>query len=126
MNAGGGVGGGLALNSNALTFKGEVHSRMAIYFCYANKKFIQRYVIHHDMLFKDMLFFAVAFVFQNACLCSSILLKQSSKKYKKQGVSTIKIYLLNFRLSSLTSCIHYQLQDGGVQLSSFGNDFVGL
>ncbi len=71
-------------------------------------------------------FFVVAFVCQNAFLCSSILVKQSSKKYKKQGVSTIKIFPPNFRLSSLTSRIHYQLQDGGFQLSSFGKDFVGL
>ncbi len=28
--------------------KGEVHSKMAIYFLYANKKFIQRYVIHQN------------------------------------------------------------------------------
>ncbi len=36
-------------------------------------------------------FFVVAFVCQNSCLCSSILLKQPSKKFKKQVVSTIKI-----------------------------------
>ena len=28
--------------------KGEVHSRMAIYFLYANKKFIQKYVVHQN------------------------------------------------------------------------------
>ncbi len=32
--------------SKDIYFKGEVHSRMAMYFLYANKKFIQRYVIH--------------------------------------------------------------------------------
>ncbi len=31
-----------------LTIKGEVHSRMAIYFLDANKKFIQRYVIYQN------------------------------------------------------------------------------
>ena len=30
------------------SFKGEVHSRMAIYFLYANKTFIQKYVIHQN------------------------------------------------------------------------------
>ena len=30
------------------TLKGEVHSRMAIYFLYANKKFLQKYVIHQN------------------------------------------------------------------------------
>ncbi len=29
-------------------FKGEVHSRMAVYFLHANKKFTQRYVIHQN------------------------------------------------------------------------------
>ncbi len=77
-------------------------------------------------IFETPCFLVVAFVCQNACLCSSILLKQSSTKYKKQGVSTIKISPPNFRLTSFTSRIHYQLQDGGVQLSSFGRDFVGL
>ena len=28
--------------------KGEVHSRMAIYFLYANKTFIQKYIIHQN------------------------------------------------------------------------------
>ena len=31
-----------------LKFKGELHSRMAIYFLYANKTFIQKYVIHQN------------------------------------------------------------------------------
>ena len=31
-----------------LSLKGEVHSRMAIYFLYANKKFLQKYVIHQN------------------------------------------------------------------------------
>ena len=31
-----------------LELKGEVHSRMAIYFLYANKKFLQKYVIHQN------------------------------------------------------------------------------
>ena len=36
-------------------FKGEVHSRMAIYFLYANKKFIQKYVIHQNFSFQRAL-----------------------------------------------------------------------
>ncbi len=35
-------------NAYTVIIKGEVHSRMAIYFLYANKKFIQRYVIHQN------------------------------------------------------------------------------
>ena len=35
--------------------KGEVHSRMAIYFLYANKKFIQKYVIHQNFSFQRAL-----------------------------------------------------------------------
>ena len=38
-----------------LNFKGEVHSRMAIYFLYANKKFIQKYVIHQNFSFQRAL-----------------------------------------------------------------------
>ena len=36
-------------------FKGEVHSRMAIYFLYANKKVIQKYVIHQNFSFQRAL-----------------------------------------------------------------------
>ena len=36
-------------------FKGEVHSRMAIYFLYANKRFIQKYVIHQNFSFQRAL-----------------------------------------------------------------------
>ena len=35
--------------------KGEVHSRMAIYFLYANKKFIQKYFIHQNFSFQGAL-----------------------------------------------------------------------
>ena len=35
--------------------KGEVHSRMVIYFLYANKKFIQKYVIHQNFSFQRAL-----------------------------------------------------------------------
>ena len=36
-------------------FKGEVHSRMAIYSLYANKKVIQKYVIHQNFSFQRAL-----------------------------------------------------------------------
>ena len=42
------------LNSRLL-FKGEVHSRMAIYFLYSNKKVIQKYVIHQNFSFQRAL-----------------------------------------------------------------------
>ena len=35
--------------------KGVVHSRMAIYFLYANKKYIQKYVIHQNFSFQRAL-----------------------------------------------------------------------
>ena len=35
--------------------KGEVHSRMAIYFLYVNKKFIKKYVIHQNFSFQRAL-----------------------------------------------------------------------
>ena len=60
--------------------KGEVQSRMAIYFLYANKKFTPCF-----------------FVCQNACLCSSMFLKQRSKRYKK-----------TFHLFFLTNKSHFK------------------
>ena len=44
-------GGGMLI----ISLKGEVHSRMAIYFLYANKKFIQKYVIHQNFSFQRAL-----------------------------------------------------------------------
>ena len=41
--------------TNSWSVKGEVHSRMAIYFLYANKKFIQKYVIHQNFSFQRAL-----------------------------------------------------------------------
>ena len=40
---------------HAKRVKGEVHSRMAIYFLYANKKVIQKYVIHQNFSFQRAL-----------------------------------------------------------------------
>ncbi len=51
LGGGGGIvfiGGGYSLK---IYLKGEVHSRMAINYFYANKKFMQRYVIHQNFSF---------------------------------------------------------------------------
>ena len=41
-----------SVNSLKKCLKGEVHSRMAIYFLYANKKFIHKHVIHQNFSFQ--------------------------------------------------------------------------